>query len=210
MWPRAELGPIARPRARPCGPPRRSSLWKSKHLAATGSVEDRRTALSAPPALEAPGRTRSAHRDPGDARTRVDRRCRSPSGLAYAATDAHPITRPGQFPQRVPDSPVLRSPREPNDPLTRRRFRWWTHAGVLPVPRRLSPGGTVGATWHAIGVLASAAAVEKQRRRRRRSYRREGALSTCAGAGRPEGEQMRSLSRRSVSSGFRRSSRWRC
>jgi hypothetical protein len=60
-----------------------------------------------------------SRRVPGAARARVDRRLGSPSGLASAPTAAHPIKRPGRFPQRAPDDLVLRSPREPKDPLAR-------------------------------------------------------------------------------------------
>jgi hypothetical protein len=48
---------------------------------------------------------------------------------------AHPVKRPGRFPRRVPDSPVLRSPLEPKDPA----------AGHSPLPQPNRTGVARGA-----------------------------------------------------------------
>jgi hypothetical protein len=66
-----------------------------------------------PPNVARRAGQRSAHRDPGAARARVDRRSGSPSGLASAPTDAQLISRPGRLLCERADSRVLRSPREP-------------------------------------------------------------------------------------------------
>src|SRR4051794_7651292 len=65
-----------------------------------------------PSSQEAEEHSARARRGPGDP-ARADRRYGSPSGLASATTDAHPIKRPGRLLQPLPDDPVLRSPREP-------------------------------------------------------------------------------------------------
>src|SRR3954469_7977987 len=69
-----------------------------------------------PSSQEAEEDSARARRGPGDP-ARADRRYGSPSGLASATTDAHPLKRPGRLPQPGPDDPVLRSPREPKVPL---------------------------------------------------------------------------------------------
>ena len=64
------------------------------------------------------GTTLALDEIPGDSRTRADRRYSSPYGLASAPTGAHPIKRLGRSVSALALRLVLRSPREPKDPLT--------------------------------------------------------------------------------------------